>query len=160
MEVIVVEDALMYILKKDGNPSDINSWKIADSLRIEVLTQQEFENKKRADGLNPSVYYYIYSDPITFKEYPVRADYGSDEEFQNAVTLWNNSAYILQGQYMSAAWGQDLENRLKYKADKANVNATKNKLDNIEQQLTTKIQELTGKIEDLTNRIVILENKQ
>ena len=95
MEVIVIEDALMYILKKDCEPTTYDSWKIADSLKIEVLSIEEFEERQKAGDLNPLVYYYIYSDPITFKEYPKRADYTSDEDFEYAVELWRKDAYIL-----------------------------------------------------------------
>ena len=98
MEVIVIEDALMYILKKDGDPADptYDGWKIADSLKIEVLSIEEFEERQKAGDLNPLVYYYIYSDPITFREYPKRADYTSEEDFEYAVELWRKDAYILQ----------------------------------------------------------------
>lgn len=132
MEVIVIEDALMYILKKDCEPTTYDSWKIADSLRIEVLSIEEFEERQKTGDLNPLVYYYIYSDPITFKEYPKRADYTSDEDFEYAVELWRKDAYILQNQYMSAAWGQDLDNRIKAKVDKANFDTLNNKVTTIE----------------------------
>ncbi len=134
MEVIVVEDALMYILKDNCDPADptYDSWKIADSLRIEVLSREEFEQRQKAGELNSSVYYYIYSESVTFKEYPVRSDYESDEDFDYAVQQWEAGTYILQGQYMSASWGQDLENRLKYKIDKANFDALSTKVSTIE----------------------------
>ena len=132
MEVIVIEDALMYILKKDCEPTTYDSWKIADSLKIEVLSIEEFEERQKAGDLNPLVYYYIYSDPITFKEYPKRADYTSDEDFEYAVELWRKDAYILQNQYMSAAWGQDFDNRIKAKVDKANFDVLNNKVATIE----------------------------
>ena len=134
MEVIVIEDALMYILKKDGDPADptYDGWKIADSLKIEVLSIEEFEERQKAGDLNPLVYYYIYSDPITFREYPKRADYTSEEDFEYAVELWRKDAYILQNQYMSAAWGQDIDNRIKAKVDKANFDTLNNKIATIE----------------------------
>ena len=132
MEVIVIEDALMYILKKDCEPTTYDSWKIADSLKIEVLSIEEFEERQKAGDLNPLVYYYIYSDPITFKEYPKRADYTSDEDFEYAVELWRKDAYILQNQYMSAAWGQDFDNRIRAKVDKANFDVLNNKVATIE----------------------------
>lgn len=132
MEVIVIEDALMYILKKDCKPTTYDSWKIADSLKIEVLSIEEFEERQKAGDLNPLVYYYIYSDPITFKEYPKRADYTSDEDFEYAVELWRKDAYILQNQYMSAAWGQDFDNRIRAKVDKANFDVLNNKVATIE----------------------------
>lgn len=132
MEVIVIEDALMYILKKDCEPTTYDSWKIADSLRIEVLSIEEFEERQKAGDLNPLVYYYIYSDPITFKEYPKREDYTSDEDFEYAVELWRKDAYILQNQYMSAAWGQDFDNRIRAKVDKANFDVLNNKVATIE----------------------------
>lgn len=129
MEVIVIEDALMYILKKDGDPQDptYDGWKIADSLKIEVLSREEFEERKKAGDLNPLVYYYIYTEDITFKEYPVREEYETQEEFNQAVQNWRKAAFILQGQYMSAAWGQDIDTRLKYKVDKTVFN---NAIDN------------------------------
>lgn len=134
MEVIVIEDALMYILKKDGDPSDpsYDGWKIADSLKIEVLSREEFEQRQKAGDLNPLVYYYIYSEPVTFREYPNRNDYESDADFEYAVELWKKDAFVLQGQYMSAAWGQDLENHLKYKVDKANFSVLNDKVATIE----------------------------
>lgn len=132
MEVIVIEDALMYILKKDCEPTTYDSWKIADSLKIEVLSIEEFEERQKAGDLNPLVYYYIYSDPITFKEYPKREDYTSDEDFEYAVELWRKDAYILQNQYMSAAWGQDFDNRIRAKVDKANFDVLNNKVATIE----------------------------
>lgn len=132
MEVIVIEDALMYILKKDCEPTTYDSWKIADSLKIEVLSIEEFEERQKAGDLNPLVYYYIYSDPITFKEYPKREDYTSDEDFEYAVELWRKDAHILQNQYMSAAWGQDFDNRIKAKVDKANFDVLNNKVATIE----------------------------
>ena len=132
MEVIVIEDALMYILKKDCEPTTYDSWKIADSLKIEVLSIEEFEERQKAGDLNPLVYYYIYSDPITFKEYPKREDYTSDKDFEYAVELWRKDAYILQNQYMSAAWGQDFDNRIRAKVDKANFDVLNNKVATIE----------------------------
>ena len=134
MEVIVIEDALMYILKKDGDPADptYDGWKIADSLKIEVLSIEEFEERQKAGDLNPLVYYYIYSDPITFREYPKRADYTSEEDYKYAEELWRKDAYILQNQYMSAAWGQDIDNRIKAKVDKANFDTLNNKIATIE----------------------------
>lgn len=134
MEVIVIEDALMYILKKDGDPTDptYNGWKIADNLKIEVLSIDEFEERQKAGELNPLVYYYIYSDPITFKEYPKREDYSSEEDFKYAEELWRKDTYILQNQYMSAAWGQDLDNRIKGKVDNANFTTALNRIAVIE----------------------------
>lgn len=132
MEVIVIEDALMYILKKDCDPTSYDHWKIADSLKIEVLSIEEFEERQKAGDLNPLVYYYIYSDPITFKEYPKRSDYTSYEDFEYAEELWRKDAYILQNQYMSAAWGQDFDNRIRAKVDKANFDVLNNKVATIE----------------------------
>lgn len=136
MEVIVIDEALLYILKKDGNPTDptFSGWKLADSLSIEVLSQEEFESRKEAGKLNSSVYYYIYSnsDSVTFKECPVREDYATDEDFDYAYETWKKGGYILQGVYMSAAWGQDLDNRVKRKADKIELETLSNKVSKIE----------------------------
>ena len=181
MPVIVENDAIMYIFTKEPTEETVNNisnWKSADSLSIEVLTYDEYRQKKSEGILNPGVYYYIIEDEVDLKEIPSinkymdKNGYVSAENlkaYQDAVDIWYADAYKLHRQYMSALWGVEMEKKLNNKVDKTDYNYLKTVVDEIKNSSPdpAKIQELENKIieilgdsseESKVGRLVKVEN--
>lgn len=143
MGVIVKNQASLYILREpaDGiidedyikDEEGIN-WKCPEDLIIEVLTQEEYDKKVEEDSINPNMFYYIHEEVV---EEPRREDFDSDEAYTEALNKWLR---VLQQQYMSAVWGQDIENLV---ASKASTTAVKS-LELEIQRLNTLIENLQG----------------
>ena len=181
MPVIVENDAIMYIFTKEPTEETVNNisnWKSADSLSIEVLTYDEYRQKKSDGTLNPGVYYYIIEDEVDLKEIPSINKYMDEngyvsaenlKAYQDAVDIWYADAYKLHRQYMSALWGVEMEKKLNNKVDKTDYNYLKTVVDEIKNSSPdpAKIQELENKIieilgdsseESKVGRLVKVEN--
>ena len=121
MGVIVKNQASLYILREpaDGiineeyirDEENVN-WKCPEDLIIEVLTQEEFDQKEKEGSISNHMFYYIHEEVV---EEPIRSDYDSDEAYQEALNKWLR---VLQQKYMSAVWGQEIE---KLVSNKANI---------------------------------------
>lgn len=181
MPVVVEDDAIMYILTKEPtvqNISLISSWKSADSLKIEVLTYEEYANKKASGKINPSVYYYIIEDEVELSEIPSISQYIDDngniseenlQKYKDAIDLWYADAYKLHREYMSAIWGVDMEKKLNNKVSVIDFNYLKDTVEKIKnssadnehiQELESKIKEILGDQSDSskTGRLIKVEN--
>ena len=181
MPVIVENDAIMYIFTKEPTEETVNNisnWKSADSLSIEVLTYDEYRQKKSEGILNPGVYYYIIEDEVDLKEIPSINKYMDEngyvsaenlKAYQDAVDIWYADAYKLHRQYMSALWGVEMEKKLNNKVNQTDYNYLKTVVDEIKNSSPdpAKIQELENKIieilgdsseESKVGRLVKVEN--
>ena len=181
MPVIVENDAIMYIFTKEPTEETINNisnWKSADSLSIEVLTYDEYRQRKSEGTLNPGVYYYIIEDEVDLKEIPSINKYMDEngyvsaenlKAYQDAVDIWYADAYKLHRQYMSALWGVEMEKKLNNKVSQTDYNYLKTVVDEIKNSSPdpAKIQELENKIieilgdsseESKVGRLVKVEN--
>lgn len=181
MPVIVENDAIMYIFTKEPTEETVNNisnWKSADSLSIEVLTYDEYRQKKSEGTLNPGVYYYIIEDEVDLKEIPSINKYMDEngyvsaenlKAYQDAVDIWYADAYKLHRQYMSALWGVEMEKKLNNKVNQTDYNYLKTVVDEIKNSSPdpAKIQELENKIieilgdsseESKVGRLVKVEN--
>lgn len=181
MPVIVENDAIMYIFTKEPTKETINNisnWKSADSLSIEVVTYDEYRQKKSEGTLNPGVYYYIIEDEVDLKEIPSINKYMDEngyvsaenlKAYQDAVDIWYADAYKLHRQYMSALWGVEMEKKLNNKVNQTDYNYLKTVVDEIKnsspdpakiQELENKIVEILGDSSDKSKvgRLVKVEN--
>lgn len=181
MPVVVEDDAIMYILTKEPtveNIATLTNWKSADSLSIEVLTYEEYKQKKTLGKLNPGVYYYIIEDDVDLDQRPVKENYidanGNISEeneklyFQH-LSEWLEKAEYLQREYMSAIWGKGIEARLANKASKIDYDYLKQEVENLKnssanneqlEALESKIIEILGEQSDSTKvgRLVKVED--
>lgn len=181
MPVVVEDDAIMYILTKEPtveNIATLTNWKSADSLSIEVLTYEEYKQKKALGKLNPGVYYYIIEEDVDLDQMPKLDTYKesdgtiTDENlalYYQHLDEWLEKAKYLHKEYMSAIWGKSIEASLANKIDKTDYNYLKqivyNLRDtsvNIEQveALESKIIEILGDQSDETKvgRLIKVEN--
>ena len=161
MGVIVSSLNSLYILKHtDGNltqayVSDINNWKCPEDLVTVAMTQADYDNLLEK---NPNVFYYIYEEEITHTQAPKRDAYDSDEEYQKAWTEWEESLKILSQEYMSAAWGVDIETKLGQKASVDAVNLLGTNLQQVQQDIASIKGNGTGpSLESLGESIVTLQ---
>ena len=161
MGVIVSSLNSLYILKHtDGNltqayVSDINNWKCPEDLVTVAMTQEDYDNLLEK---NPNVFYYIYEEEITHTKAPNRDAYDSDEEYQKAWTEWEESLKILSQEYMSAAWGVDIETKLGQKASVDSVNLLGTNLQQVQKDIASIKGNGTGpSLESLGESIVNLQ---
>ena len=119
MGVIVSDQASLYILREPADGiidedfiKDVKgiNWKCPEDLVIEVLTQEAFDKKVEEGSINPNMFYYIHEEEV---EEPKREDYDSDEAYTEALNKWLR---VLQQKYMSAVWGQEIEQLVSNKA--------------------------------------------
>lgn len=141
MSVIVSSQSSLYILIEPADGvidaeyiSNYTSWKCPEDLVIEVLTQEEYDQKIEDGTINPNMFYYIHEEVV---DEPRREDYDSEEEYQEALDYWLR---VLQQQYMSAVWGQEIEQLVNSKATNESVIALGTKL----QQLEDVVDSLSG----------------
>mgnify|MGYP003445081652 FL=1 len=73
------------------------------------------------EEINPNVFYYIYEEEVKITQEPIRENFLTEEEFQEAWQAWTNSLKVLSQEYMSASWGIDIENKLAQKASAQSV---------------------------------------
>ena len=126
MGVIVNSLSSLYILRKPAAGtafnqdyiSNINNWKCPEDLVTQAMTLDEYNNLTE---INPNVFYYIYEEPITYTQEPVRKQDETDEEWAERWNDWVRSLKILSQEYMSASWGVDIETKLGQKASLQNV---------------------------------------
>lgn len=161
MGVIVSSLNSLYILKHtDGNltqayVNDINNWKCPEDLVTVAMTQEEYDNLLEK---NPNVFYYVYEEEITHTKAPNRDAYDSDEEYQKAWTEWEESLKILSQEYMSAAWGVDIETKLGQKASVDSVNLLGADLQQVQKDIASIKGNGTGpSLESLGESIVDLQ---
>jgi hypothetical protein len=125
MGVIVNSLSALYILRKPDKPQDftqayienIYNWKCPEDLVTQAMTRDEYDNLTE---INPNVFYYIYEEPITYTQEPVREPDETDEEWAERWDDWVRSLKILSQEYMSASWGVDIETKLGQKASLQN----------------------------------------
>lgn len=126
MEVIVIDSATMYILK-DYDKTAVtkftdSDWKMADSLKIVVLESfEEYEALETEGKLQDDVYYYIVQENIEYHKKPVRDDFETQEEYEEALEAWAKSKEILGNQLVTGAWATELEAKLGFKANKSEL---------------------------------------
>ena len=164
MGVIVSDQSSLYILREplDGVIDEAyiqdvrgENWKCPEDLVIEVITREDYDKKVEEGSINQHMFYYIHEE---IEEEPNPKDYvgGSEsDEYKAALDRW---LHYLQGQYMSAVWGQEIEKLI---AGKAPNTAIKSLEEDI-QRITTLIGGLSGgsegiNLKDLNDQI--LENK-
>ena len=144
MGVIVSDQASLYILREPANgiideayikdEEGIN-WKCPEDLVIEVLTQEDYDKKVKEDSINPNMFYYIHEE-IT--EEPTLEDFDGDEEaYKEALDKWLR---VLQQKYMSAVWGQEIEELVASKASNTAIKSLETEI----QRLSTLIGSLSG----------------
>ena len=143
MGVIVSNQSSLYILREPDNgvidkeyieDKESINWKCPEDLVIEVLTQEEFDQKIAEDSINPHMFYYIHEEIV---EEPIRDDYDSDEAYEEALNKWLR---VLQQKYMSAVWGQEIEKLVSSKAPNTAVKSLEAEI----QRITTLIESLSG----------------
>ena len=126
MGVVVNSLSSLYILRKPEEGISINqeyvgniyNWKCPEDLVTVALTRQEYE---ALEEINPNVFYYIYEEEVKITQEPIRENFLTAEEFQEAWQAWTNSLKVLSQEYMSASWGIDIENKLTQKASAQSV---------------------------------------
>ena len=126
MGVVVNSLSSLYILRKPEEGISINqeyvgniyNWKCPEDLVTVALTRQEYE---ALEEINPNVFYYIYEEEVKITQEPIRENFLTEEEFQEAWQAWTNSLKVLSQEYMSASWGIDIENKLTQKASAQSV---------------------------------------
>lgn len=143
MGVIVSNQSSLYILREPANgvidkeyieDKESINWKCPEDLVIEVLTQEEFDQKVAEDSINPHMFYYIHEEIV---EEPIRDDYDSDEAYEEALNKWLR---VLQQKYMSAVWGQEIEKLVSSKAPNTAVKSLEAEI----QRITLLIESLSG----------------
>lgn len=168
MGVVINALSSLYILRRPAEGvvfnqeyiADPNNWKCPEDLVTVAMTRQEYENLKDEE-INPNVFYYIYEEEITRTQEPKREEYETDEQFQKEWQKWVDSLKTLSQEYMSAAWGVDIENKLGKKASSQSVTLLKKEIDNIKgngnnpslESLNKSIQELQTKDEAFKARV-------
>ena len=168
MGVIVSALSSLYILRRPAEGvvfnqeyiANPNNWKCPEDLVTVAMTRQEYEDLKEEE-INPNVFYYIYEEEITRTQEPRREEYETDEQFQKEWQKWVDSLKTLSQEYMSAAWGVDIENKLGKKASSQSVTLLKKEIDNIKgngnnpslESLNKSIQELQTKDEAFKARV-------
>ena len=136
MGVIVNSLSALYILRKPAEGisltqeyiADHNNWKCPEDLVTVALTKEAYDN---LEEINPNVFYYVYEDEIKLTQEPKREEYDSDASFNAAWQDWVNSLKTLSQEYMSAAWGVDVENKLSKKASSQSVSILLSEINNI-----------------------------
>ena len=140
MGVIVNSLSALYILRKPDKPQDftqeyianIYNWKCPEDLVTQAMTRDEYDSLTE---INPNVFYYIYEEPVTYTQEPVRNQDETDEEWTERWNDWIRSLKILSQEYMSAAWGVDIEKKLGQKASSADLNALNSNLTQVRDEL-------------------------
>lgn len=143
MGVIVSNQASLYILREPTNgiideeyikdEEGIN-WKCPEDLVIEVLTQEEYDKKVEDGETSPHMFYYIHEEVV---EEPRREQFESDEAYTEALNKWLR---VLQQKYMSAVWGQEIENLVASKASNEAIKSLESEI----QRLQSLIDALSG----------------
>ena len=128
MGVIVNSLSSLYILRNpetgvafdQSYVSDINNWKCPEDLVTQAMTRDEYDSLTE---INPNVFYYIYEEEFTLTKPPREDDFDSLEEYEEALSIWQNQVIELDQQYMSASWGIEIESLVNSKASTEAVNS-------------------------------------
>lgn len=158
MGVIVNSLSALYILRKPAEGisltqeyiSDPNNWKCPEDLVTVALTREQYES---LEEINPNVFYYIYEDEITRTKEPLREEYLTEEEYQTELQKWIESLKVLSQEYMSAAWGVDIENKLGKKASSQSVSVLMAEINNIKGNGSS------PSLESLNKSVIALQEK-
>lgn len=172
MGVIVNSLSALYILRKPAQPQDftqeyianIYNWKCPEDLVTQAMTRNEYDNLTE---INPNVFYYIYEEPITYTQEPVREPDETDEEWAERWNDWIRSLKILSQEYMSASWGVDIETKLGQKASLQSVLNLSDEIKKLKggddgvslESLSAGLEELKETDEALTQRLDEVLNK-
>lgn len=143
MGVVVKNTASLYILREP--PSGIIdeeyikdelgiNWKCPEDLVIEVTTQEEYDKKIEEGKINPHIFYYIQEEMV---DEPLRDDFATDQEYTEALDKWLR---VLQQKYMSAVWGQEIEELVASKASNTAIKSLEEEI----QRLQVLINSLSG----------------
>ena len=140
MGVIVNSLSSLYILRKPAEGvkisqeyvSNIYNWKCPEDLVTVALSRQDYEN---LEEINPNVFYYVYEEEVKRTQEPKPEEFASTEEYEKAFNDWVDSLKTLSQEYMSAAWGVDIENKLGKKANQVSVNALNENIKALQNQL-------------------------
>ena len=142
MAVVVKKLNSLYILKNPETEvefnqdyvSDDKNWKCPEDLVTVALTRTQYDDLIKEGSISESVFYYIYEEDT---EEPKRSNFDSDEAYQEAYNTWLK---ILSQEYMSAAWGVDIETKLGQKASAEDLNVVNSNV----KQLQDEISDLKG----------------
>ena len=158
MGVIVNSLSALYILRKPETDAKItqeyisnpNNWKCPEDLITIALTREDYE---KLNEKNPNVFYYIYEEEI--KTEPKREDFiengeVNEEKFNAAWQDWVNSLKNIANQYMSATWGNMIEEQLRNKVSLDTLNVLQN---GIIAELTTTVNNLKERVTELERRL-------
>lgn len=126
MGVIVNSLSALYILRKPQTEVEFtqdyianpNSWKCPEDLVTVAITRYDYDH---LEEINPNVFYYIYEEEIVRTREPNRSSFPTEEAFNEAWQQWVDSLKVLSQEYMSAAWGVDIERKLSEKASNSSV---------------------------------------
>ena len=140
MGVIVNTLSSLYILRKPSENtvlnqeyiSNIYNWKCPEDLVTVALSRTEYDN---LEEINPNVFYYVFEEEIKRTNAPKREEYGSLEEYENALQEWTDSLKVLSQEYMSASWGVDIEDKLSKKANQTTVNILNTNIEGLQEQI-------------------------
>ena len=140
MGVIVNTLSSLYILRKPSENtvlnqeyiSNIYNWKCPEDLVTVALSRTEYDN---LEEINPNVFYYVFEEEIKRTNAPKREEYGSLEEYENALQEWTDSLKVLSQEYMSASWGVDIEDKLSKKANQTAVNILNANIEGLQEQI-------------------------
>lgn len=143
MGVIVKDESALYILREPSNGKltqefieniDVN-WKCPEDLVTQALTREEYEALLIIDPetgknkINPTKFYYIYEEDT---EEPKRSNFDSDEAYQEAYNAWLK---ILSQEYMSAAWGVEIETKVAKKANQTDITTLDSNIKDLQAQI-------------------------
>ena len=139
MGVIVNSISSLYILRDpSGKPltqnyiGDIDNWKCPEDLVTVALTKQEYEQLPEKSN---HIFYYIYEEPVIRDTEPKREDFNTIEEYEQALLEWVNSVKILADEYMSAAWGVQIEELVSNKVNKDELNTLYTNVNNLKERV-------------------------
>lgn len=167
MGVIVSEKASLFILREpiSGVIDEAyiqdekgENWKCPEDLVIEVVTQEQYDNYVETGNISPNLFYYIQENEDLDKE-PDPNDYTGgveSEEYKEALNRWLRH---LQGQYMSAVWGREIEDLVANKASQESIKSLEIKITNLQQLINSLSGNTEGlNLKDLNERITLNTN--
>ena len=143
MGVIVKDESALYILREPEGGKltkefienvDV-SWKCPEDLVTQALTREEFDALLEVDPetgrnkINPTKFYYIYEEDIAE---PRESEFPNKEAYQEAYEAWLK---IIHQEYMSAAWGVDIEKKVAKKADQVAVDKLDKNITSIQKEI-------------------------
>lgn len=169
MGVIINSLSSLYILRKPAQGVELTqeyianpyNWKCPEDLVTIAISRDEYDN---LEEINPNVFYYIYEEEIVRTREPYRESFQTEEEFTQAWEQWVNSLKVLSQEYMSAAWGVDIERKLSEKASNSSVIQLSDEIKALQggengvslKTLNTSVEELKVADESIKNQVNII----